>query len=262
MGPVARRLQALGRARGFTLIELLVAMVVLTILASALAIPLGAQLQARRMEEARRQLDEVRDALLGFAAAQGRLPCPATAASRGEESFAPGGDSANGECASFHDGFVPSATLGLARLDSQGFLRDPWNGDNNRLRYAVAGTTVNGVERAFTRANGMQAATLPALGAASHFLIVCTSGAAANASGCGPAAAQLTRRAVFVLLSLGANAAQAPAAGSDEARNLDGDAVFVSHEPTAAGVGEFDDLVLWTSLPIVTHRMLAAGRLP
>jgi prepilin-type N-terminal cleavage/methylation domain-containing protein len=245
-------------SRGFTLIELLVAMLVMAILASGLAIPLAAQMNARRSEEARRQMDEVRDALLGFAAAQGRLPCPALA-SGGEEAFAPGGDAANGECATFGAGFVPGATLGIASPGAGGFVRDPWDG---RLRYAVASSAVNGVTRPFTRSDGAAAATLPALGAASRFLIVCSSGSGATGSGCGAASLQLTRRAVFVLLSTGPNGARAPAAASDEARNLDGNGVFVARESGLDAGGEFDDVVTWLSLPLLVHRLLAAGRLP
>ena len=245
-------------ARGFTLIELLVAMLVLAILASGLAMPLAAQVAARRYDESRRQMDEVRDALLGFAAAHGRLPCPALAAS-GDEAFAPGGDAINGECASFNGGFVPGTALGLGSAGGGGRVIDPWGAP---LRYAVASNTVNGVTRPFTRANGLQAATLGALGNASHFLFVCSSGAAATGNGCGPAAAQLTRRAVFVVLCTGANGARAPAAASDEARNLDGNGVFVAREPGVDAGGEFDDVVAWVSLPALAHRMLAAGRLP
>ena len=76
------------------------------------------------------------------------------------------------------------------------------------MRYAVfgGGSSVGGVANPLTRIAGMRTATLPALGAAPHYLYICSTGAAASASGCGPAANQLTRRAAFVLLSLGANA--------------------------------------------------------
>ena len=121
-------------------------LVVVTILLSGLALPLAAQLQMRRQEDARRQLDEAKEAILGFAVAHARLPCPAAAGSNGLESFAPGGDAGNGNCASFYDGFLPGATLGLAPLDAEGFVRDPWATPRNRLRYAVygGGATVNG----------------------------------------------------------------------------------------------------------------------
>ncbi len=225
------------RSRGFTLIELAIALAVVAMLAAALAIPLTAQLQLRRADEARRQLEEARDVLLGFAVAQGRLPCPATEASRGEEAFAPGGGAANGACADFHSGFLPGAALGMSPLDASGFMRDPWAGEANRVRYAVHSGTVNGVSNALTRANGMQLATLAGLGDAAAYLFVCVSGDTAGPAGCGPAANQLTRKAAFVLLSLGPNA----------------------HAPPAAG---FDDVVHWGSIHLVIHRMVAAGRLP
>lgn len=248
--------------RGFTLIELAVALLVLALLASAVALPVAAQLQSRRQDEARRQLDDARDALLGYAAAHGRLPCPASAASRGEEAFAPGGDAANGECERFHDGFLPAAALGLAGLDAEGFLRDPWGTPAGRVRYAVADVAVAGITRPFTRVNGMQRAGLAALGDANRLLVVCGSGDAATATSCGPASAQLTRKAVFVLLSPGPGAARGEPAGPDEARNLDADAVFVSHEASSIAGRQYDDLLTWASLPLVTQRLLAAGRLP
>jgi prepilin-type N-terminal cleavage/methylation domain-containing protein len=252
------------RTRGFTLLELLMVLVILAIVASGLAVPLAAQVELRRQDETRRLFDEAKEALLAFAAAHGRLPCPASAASRGEESFAAAGTAANGQCSNFHDGFLPAATLGLAPLDADGFARDAWGAPRNRIRYAVFGNglSVNGVVNPLTRANGMQSATLSGLGAASHYLFICASGNGVSASGCGVAANQLTRRAAFVLLSLGANATGEPAAGSDEARNVDGDAVFVWHERSENPLNGFDDLLTWVPVHLVASRLIAAGRLP
>lgn len=209
-------------------------------------------------------LEEARDALLGFAATHGRLPCPAIASSRGVENFAPGGDALNGNCSNFHDGLLPAATIGLSALDPQGFARDGWDTEANRIRYAVfgAGRTVGGTPNPMTRANGLQQATIAALGEASGYLVICSVGSAVSASGCGPAANQLTRRAAFVLLSLGPSAASRPKAGTDESRNLDGNGVFVSHEFSTATGNEFDDSLTWVSVNILVNRMIAAGRLP
>lgn len=253
-----------GRERAFTLVELGAALLIVALLLAALAVPFAAQLQMRRHEDTRRLLDEAREALLGFAAANARLPCPASAASRGEESFAPGGDAANGHCSNFHDGFLPAAALGLAPLDDEGYLRDAWMTRANRLRYAVfgAGATVNGVANALTRANGLQAATLAGLGAAPHFLFICASGAGLTPTSCGPAANQLTRRAALVVLSPGPDASAAPLPGSDAARNLDGDGVFVWHEPRDAPGNAFDDVLTWVPVNVLAARMVAAGRLP
>lgn len=251
-------------AAGFTLLEVGIVLLVVAVMLGGLAAPLSAHVQLRRQEEARRQLDEAKDALLGFAAAHGRLPCPATVDSRGMESFAAGGDASNGNCAAFHDGYLPAATLGLAPLDAEGFARDPWASVRNRIRYAVfgAGSVVNGVSNPLTRTGGMQAATLDGLGAAPHYLYICSTGAAANGSGCGPAANQLTRRAAFLLLCLGPNAGAEPAPGSDEARNLDGDDVFVSREASLARDNAFDDVLDWVPIHLLIHRQLVAGRLP
>ncbi len=257
-----RRIPEALHAAGFALLEIGVAMLVLAALVSGLALPLAARVDLHRQAEARRLLEEARDALMGFAAAHGRLPCPASAASAGLESFGAGGSEANGLCSNFYDGYLPGAALGLAPLDAEGFVRDPWMTPGNRVRYAVYGGTINGIDNALTRTDGMQAATLAGLGSAPHYLFICASGAAATSSGCGPASQQLTRRAAFLVLSLGPDGPATPAPASDEAKNLDGDAVFVAHERSQVAGAAFDDLVLWAPIHLVTHRLLVAGRLP
>ena len=252
MRPWSRRPEA----GGFALLEVVVALAILAVLFASLAMPLAAQVQLRRYDETRRLLAEAHDAILGFAAAQGRLPCPANDASAGLEAFAPGGDASNGTCAS-HAGFVPGAALGLGNLDAQGIARDAWASDGNRLRYAVDGGTVNGVASALTRVNGLQMATLAGIGAAPHHLYVCRA-VAPGSSDCGAAANQLTRRAAFVLVSAGPNGALAPAAGSDEARNATAATMFVSRDTGP----DFDDLVTWGSIHEVVNRLVVAGRLP
>jgi len=250
------------RPRGFTLIELMVAMLILAILAAGLTLPLSTQLQLRRAEEARRQLEEAKEAILGFAVAHGRLPCPATAGSRGNESFGAGGSAENGACETFHAGLLPAASLGLAPLDGEGFARDPWGGSANRIRYAVSPATVNGVTHALTRTHGMRSATLHGLGAQAHYLHICATGLHAHAGGCGPAVHQLTRRAAFLIFSTGANGGESPPPGGDEYRNLDDDGVFVAREPSNAPGREFDDVLHWVTIHLVVSRMVSAGRLP
>jgi type II secretory pathway pseudopilin PulG len=249
--------------RGYALLEAAIVLVLLTVLLSGLALPLAAQVQLRRQEELRRQLEDARDALMGFAATHGRLPCPSTDGSDGLETFAPGNDASTGACADFYGAYLPAATLGLPNVDGEGYARDPWGSPRNRMRYAVfGGVSINGVANALTKTDGMQAATLAGLGNASHYLFICSSGREASGAGCGPAARQLTRRAAFVVFSLGPNAPAVPAAGSDESRNLDGDAVFVAHEASNAPGDAFDDVLLWVPIHLVTHRLIVAGRLP
>jgi prepilin-type N-terminal cleavage/methylation domain-containing protein len=129
------------RTQGFTLIELAVALFILMLLLGSIIVPLTTQVEQRKISDSRKVLDDARDALLGFAAANGRLPCPASAASNGAESFAAGGSAANGNCSNFFDGFLPAAALGLSPTDTQGYALDGWGLAQNRIRYAVSNQT-------------------------------------------------------------------------------------------------------------------------
>lgn len=245
-------------ARGFTLTELAVVVAIIALLIGGMLMPLLAQDDVRRSQQTQKQLKEAIEALIGHAAANGRLPCPATAASNGQESFAAGGSALNGNCSNFQDGFLPAATLGLAPTNSNGLLIDAWN---QPIRYAVYTGTINGVVNPFTRIDGAKGATMPELGKV-NALSICVSATGIAAANCG-AAARLADRAPAVLLSIGRNGAIG-GGGADEAANLNGDAVFVSHDPAPAGAanGEFDDIVVWLSPNLLFNRMIAAGRLP
>ncbi len=126
------------RNRGFTLLEMALVMVVMALLLSGLMRPL---LNNREQLMQRRDallLADAREALLGFAARQGRLPCPATATSGGAEVIAAAG------CVSY-GGYIPVVQLGLSGpLDAQGRLLNPWSVP---LRYSLsnADTDVDGV---------------------------------------------------------------------------------------------------------------------
>lgn len=55
------------RPHGFTLIELAIVLVIITILVGGLAVPLSAQIQARRVAETRASMQAIQDAILGYA---------------------------------------------------------------------------------------------------------------------------------------------------------------------------------------------------
>jgi prepilin-type N-terminal cleavage/methylation domain-containing protein len=55
------------RTHGFTLIELAIVLVIMTILIGGLAMPLSAQIQARRIAETQKILEEAREAIVGYA---------------------------------------------------------------------------------------------------------------------------------------------------------------------------------------------------
>lgn len=253
------------RAHGFTLIEMAVAVLVLVLLLGSIVVPLTTQVEQRKVSDTRRLLEEARDALTGFAAANGRLPCPASAASNGAESFAAGGSASNGNCSNFFDGFLPAVALGFTPTDSQGYAVDGWGIIQNRIRYAVSNQTVNSVTNPLTRTGGMSSAGMTNL-AAAQFLYVCNSGIGVTAgSNCGTAVT-LASNALAVIYSVGPNAATGGTSAHEaENPNPNGgsaDRIFVSRDWSGVAGSEFDDIVTWIGTSPLFNRLIAAGQLP
>src|SRR4051812_4133421 len=123
------------RSCGFSLIELAVAMFVIVLLLGSVLAPLAAQIEQRHASDTQKYLDEIKEALIGFAVANDRLPCPASVTSAGAESPAGGG-----ACTNNYNGFVPAVTLGLSMVDNQGFAVDPWG---NRHPHALTDANRN-----------------------------------------------------------------------------------------------------------------------
>ena len=107
----------ISRYQGFTLVEMAVVLVILGLLLSTLLIPLSAQIDQRNYAETKEQLDEIREALIGYGASHGYLPCPAVSASNGSEDR-----SANTCTGNKRVGYLPWAELGVPKLDSWGHL--------------------------------------------------------------------------------------------------------------------------------------------
>lgn len=258
---------------GFSLIEIAIVLVILAVLVTIVAVPLSSQVDSQRTADTNKQLEQIKEAIYGFAMANGRLPCPLLAgAASGVEPPPP----VNGACPTYV-GLLPAATLGLTPTDANGFASDAWDlgasPSFNRIRYAVADVNIvassmscpNIVDHALTRPHptGIRVATGDCL-AARTLLSVCSgtpAGAPGFATGC--SGTTLTTNAPFVIFSMGKNAA-AGSMGLHEQHNADGDAFFVSHTvtPTGAPGGEFDDLVTWGSLPILFSRLVSVGKLP
>src|SRR5688572_28576710 len=121
-------------ATGFSLIEMAVVLFVITLLIGSLLVPLGTQVEQRQISETQKALEEIREALLGFAVSKGHLPCPdkTTAAGAGVAPNLPNDGiedvTAAGACVAANEGNVPWATLGVNGSDVWG----------NRFRYQVA----------------------------------------------------------------------------------------------------------------------------
>ena len=244
--------------------ELAVGLFLLALIFGSVFVPLQAQLDGRRTEQTEDVLQRAREALLGYVAANGYLPCPADNTRGGIEP--PEADHATGVCPSYF-GFLPAAALGLQPTDAQGYAVDAWGGPASRIRYAVAPYTVGKVANPFTRVNGLRAATVATLGdpALSLFHVCSTGTAVVENTSCAPGST-LVSTAAAVVWSLGANGATG-GTSRDEAQNANpaggsADRIFVSRTRASASGAEFDDQVVWIAMPTLIARMVAAGQLP
>jgi len=229
--------------RAFTLVEMAIVLVIVGLLLGGMLAPLRTQLEQRRAADTGKALEEARDALAGFAARNGYLPCPAISASNGLE------DRSGTRCTNERRlGFLPWATLGLQKLDA-------WQ--HIYLYSVTPAFSDSGASFRLDTPRDITIASRDALGA----LV--------------PASAQNDIPAV--ILSLGGNgygafsdagvqAADMGQGNVDERANFHGDGrVFIARNqagnPSAPG-GAYDDIVVWLSPNILFNRMLAAQRLP
>jgi prepilin-type N-terminal cleavage/methylation domain-containing protein len=222
------------RLRGFTLVELAVALAVIALLLGMMIVPLGTQFDQQRTSDTQRQLNIVYEALLGFAVANGRLPCPATANVASTTANA-GTEARAGTACTLAEGVVPWTTLGINETDAWG----------RRFTYRVTSTWADD----------------PTAGALSSFSLT-DDGTVTVTNG----SANIATNVVAIVVSHGKNGAGAyQADGSrlvlgtgDELENADGDATFVSR----TNAPDFDDLLTWLSPAVLKARMGASSRLP
>jgi prepilin-type N-terminal cleavage/methylation domain-containing protein len=317
-------------SKGFTLAEMAVAVVILALLLFGAMVPFSAQVDIRNVADTRRTMDSIKEAIMGFAQANGRLPCPANGATAtgttdattwptpivaGAEQW----DPTNNRCYIVF-GVVPWATLGVPETDAWG----------RRLSYQVAPafadaislntwqSRLNPVPGNFPSQNrtaipspGDQNPTCPPSSppavppvyplspapTLSSFAL-CSLGDIAVFTRTVSAGVLLGSALPAVFISHGKNGLgawqsngtrlPAPAAGTDEAANVNGNTTatpsggyaswaFYSRDPTPASAGcadpappatsgaslcEFDDTVVMISSSVLIARMVAAGRLP
>jgi prepilin-type N-terminal cleavage/methylation domain-containing protein len=243
-------MQLVRHQQGFTLTELAVVFAIMALLIGSGVLTLSTQLELRNHEETKRQLNIALDALIGYAIVNRRLPCPATAATSGDEAPAGGG-----ACTTF-SGFLPARTIGFQPTDADGYGVDVWG---NRIRYAVSGVAPTGCTGTSVAPHFTSQANLKANGLSCRpsDIDICTSGA------CTARVVSQTT-AVLVVFSTGKNGAAASTYGPDELENTDADAIFVSRTPgdSATAGGAYDDLLTLLPVGVLYSKLIAAGVLP
>lgn len=254
---------------GFSLVEMAIVLAIVGLLLGGLIPTLSAQMESQRINETRKQLDEIQQALVGYAIINGRLPCPAKAtlasglANAGVEATtgntcactATGNYNADNTAIactlSTVTGVLPWATLGIKETDA-------WE---RRFTYRV---TTHFADQIAASTFGSGCTPSPAPTASSFAL--CSPGEpdvySADSGG-----TVIANNVPAIFLSHGKNGAGAylgsgiqlaASPGDDEDENSDNDNKFVSHNITS----DFDDLVVWLSPNTLLNRMVTAGKLP
>ena len=258
-------MHANGKQCGFTLTEIAIVLVIVGLLLGGLMIPISTQVDIRYRSDTEKSLADAREALIGFAVVNGRLPCPADrAANVGMEAVtaaggpcactaAGSGIAASGAIAcndtgpSGVSGVLPWATLGLPETDAWG----------NRFTYRVtarfgrvaSGQTVFGCASDPTDPPDQAAFALCSTG---DITVEATSGGVTVASGIPAIVISHGKSSLGAWNSQGA---QIAGAAGDELENADSDTSFVSST-------NIDDQLIWVSPNLLMNRMIAAGKLP
>ncbi|CAN7385702.1 type II secretion system protein [Pseudoduganella sp. LjRoot289] len=234
------------KQQGFSLVEIAIVLVIVGLMVGGLLTPLTMQMEQRKAADTQRALDEAREALVGFAVRYGYLPCPAISAGDGQE------DRSGNRCTDERrEGYLPWATLGLARLDA-------WN---HLYRYSVTPAFADSANRfKLVTARDITVYTRDALGnlsvatAPSDIPAVILSHGRNGYGATSDAGLRLANRSPADLRS-----------NEDEQGNAAADINFMARNASdnrALPGGEFDDMVTWVSPNILFNRMVAAQVLP
>ena len=207
-----------------------IVLVIVALLIGGMLVPLSMQRDIQNTKETDRRLSEIKEALLGFAAINGRLPCPSTEMDPASVSY--GVEDA--ACVEV-EGYLPWKSLGVPETDAWGSPRsvstEPFVGywhyrvDKNFVT-SISLTTTTGSSLVVQDANG-------------NALTAATSSPIAIVYSTGP---NLVRNGMNV------NTLGGPQA----------DPIYQSSERTSS----FDDQLIWVSRPLLVNRLIAAGKLP
>ena len=239
---------------GFSLVELTVVLVIVALLSGGLMFGLSGQREQIQSNEARQQLEIIREVLLGFAMANGRLPCPAD-----PTVAANGGDELVQQCVVARDHLAPYVCIATDQQCAREYGTLPWRllgiqeSDvwGNRFSYFVGYEFSDPLIKGEIDAGRRTRFTLDTNGRANI-----QDGMGNNIASAIPAVVvSHGNRSVGAYQTTGN---QLPGAAGDEAENANTTLTFVSHTPT----DNFDDQLIWISPHLLKSRLVAVGKLP
>jgi len=230
---------------GFTLVEMAIVLMIVGFTLGGLLVSLSTQVDQRDYSQTRQSMEEIREALLGYALSRGYLPCPAISSANGAEDRIV----ATGICTN-RVGFLPWAELGVKKTDS-------WN---HLYRYSVTPAYSNSplaialsppTARDITIQTRNAAGVLVNLSNPNDIPAVVISHGKNGYGG--------TSNDGILLSDTSVN-------NDDEKTNNTGVGnVLVSREfgdNTTTSYGQFDDIVVWISPNTYLSKMVTVGKLP
>ena len=211
---------------GFSLLEMAIVLAIVGYLLTSLIPSLSAHVDQQHRNDTIKQMNEIKDALYGYAMVNGHLPCPAKA------TIATNTINAGMADCTVLAGVIPWATLGITETDAWG----------RRFTYSASNTFITSN---FTLAsNGNLTIKTAATGGTNISTFIPAVFISHGSNGLG----------AYLPSGVALPTSSAP----DEAANSISSTNFVSHDFTPS----FDDLVMWISPSILFNRMVTAGKLP
>ena len=242
--------------RGFTLVELAMVLFVVSLLLGGLLVPLATQIEARQRSDAEDQLEKIREALIGFAIINGRLPCHSTESdpasiNYGVEDPAAPCNPSTATAGWTGDGILPWKTLGLNNS------LDPWGVQRTATADAWTGHWRYRVDQNFSSDNSpfnplFTLSTIP-----NDLLRIIDSNGQLLTSCCDITPPGISEFPIAIIYSTGQNQ-------TVDGQNASYEPLPVNNPTYQGGAVStgFDDITIWLTRPLLFNRMVSAGVLP
>lgn len=218
------------RLQGFSLLEMTVVLIMLALLMGGMLMPLQAQFEYQKLRQTNQSLAEIKDALIGFAMVNGRLPCPSYITNPAQEDFGVEAPSCDTTVSS--DGYLPWKTIGVNETDA-------WGTGQSSASGGMIGYWRYRVDTKFSSTFKLDTAF-----SSSELRVIDNAGTRITTAAEAP---------VAIIYSTG--------------KNLRADGENADYEATG-GVYQsdvqsrtFDDMLIWITRPLLMYRMVSAGKL-
>ena len=217
------------RAKGFTLIEISIVLVIASLLIGSLLGPLATQVENARRKATINQMENMRDAVVGYAMGSGRLPCPDTDGDGIEDPV-----DGIGGCDD-NEGLLPSVTLAISGED----------GWKQEMLYLV--------DDAYADDTDGTGCGTPEAGISFE---LCSQGDITIRDASGGNLVATNVPVLFISRGKNWTTDRSP----NEVENTDSDREVVDRIYTGAVGAEYDDIVRWISPNTLRSKMVDAGR--